>query len=146
MTDQKTKWANRAATYEARADKLQAEAERLNERKSWETDIAFLTQPGRIPQRDAMHRRLERAADLAKQAKALSDKARNLRSMSQRTAGDAEKAREAIRTACDVAVGDMVSSLYGVRRVIKVNRNTVLTEGSFGPIKICKTLIRKVAA
>ena len=146
MIDQKAKWATRAAAYEAKAAKLHAQTAELNQRKSWETDIAFLTQPGRIPQRDAMHRRLERAYALANEAKALETKARNLRALAGRCAGDAEKAREVVRMACDVAVGDMVSSVYGVRRVIKVNAKTILTEGSFGNIKICKSLITKVAA
>jgi len=58
-------------------------------------------------------------------------------------AGDAARKHEAAIAACSVNVGDIVDTThYGVRRVVKVNVKTVLVEGSFGNVKVCKSFIR----
>jgi len=130
---QKQRWAAQADRYEALAAKMAAEADRLNELRAHETDIAFLTQPGRVSGRDQMRRRLDRAFELAKKAASYSDRAKNLRAMASRNAGDAERAREDLR-ARPIAVGDLTDSIWGLRRVTKVNKKTVRLEGASCPV------------
>ena len=43
-----------------------------------------------------------------------------------------------------IAVGDMVESVYGVRRVVKINTKSLRIEGALGAITIDKSLCRKV--
>ena len=57
-----------------------------------------------------------------------------------RMAGDAAAEREETIAAADFAVGQMVRTLYGVRKVVKVNAKSILIEGSFGPLKVEKHL------
>ena len=61
-------------------------------------------------------------------------------------AGDAKAAHDARVDACAVEAGQMVdTTFYGVRRVLKVNRVSVLVEGAFGPLKVGKEFVRLAA-
>ena len=126
MTNQKQIWANRADRYEAAAARKSAEAARLYERKDYERDHAFLTQPGRIAARDQMNRRMERAHEMQMAANRAAEKAANLRAMATRNAGDAEAARQAVRDAFALQAGDKAVSVhYGPCEVVKVNAKSV---------------------
>ena len=129
-TTQKQLWANRAAKYEAAAKaNLEKAAALVDARSPYERDIAFLTQPGMLRERDKMRDRFRREHELRAKAEYQAAKAENLRIMASRNKGDAEAARQAKREATVVAVGDIVDSLYGRRVVVKVNAKTVRLEG-----------------
>lgn len=130
---EKQRWTERAVRYEQMAAKARAEADRLQDRRDHENDMAFLTQPGVLPGRAQMRRRLDRAFELSKKADAYADKAANLRAMASRNKGDAERGRELQRAAM-VNVGDLTDSIWGRRRVAKVNVKTVRLEGVSCPV------------
>lgn len=142
-TNQKDRWAARAARYAESAARKRAEADRLMERQDHERDIAFLTQPGRLVARDRMWARLEKAAELAAQADRAAEKAANLQAMASRNKGDADRARAAARDSLDVQVGDTVRTLYGDRTVTKVNTKSIRVAGVSAPID--KSLAKLVA-
>lgn len=128
---QKERWAAKADRYEAWADSADAEAARLYSlgASSMRGDIAFLTQPGRIPERTRMYERDLRAFELSKKAAGHREKAKSLRQMAARNKGDAARKFDAI-AAMPVEVGQMVDTIfYGLRRVTKVNAKSVRVEG-----------------
>lgn len=124
MTAQHARWADRADRRQAQADKARAAAEALlaNRNRDW----AFVSQPGHIPARAREMARTDRAMGLLAAAKVAEDKAANLRAMSERRAGDAERERQAARDAVAWSVGQaVVSILYGPATVLKVNTKTL---------------------
>lgn len=140
---QKDRWNDKAARYEALAAGLLAKAEALQARQGFESDRAFLTQPGRLPARDRMHARLDRAAEMAKRSSAYAEKAANLRSMAARNKGDAERARDLARSSLDLTIGAITDSIWGRRKVSKINAKTVRLEGVSCPVD--KAHLRVVA-
>lgn len=144
VTGQKARWARRADMRETMATKCEAEAARLVAGHS--RDHAFLTQPGHIPARARQIAQTDRAHELTARASAHRAKATELRRMASRTAGDAERAREAKRDTLAVKPGDLVDSLYGRRIVLRVNTKTVRLEGDVTVDKAHCRLIARVAA
>jgi hypothetical protein len=151
---QKQRWADRADRYEAWASSAEEKAAALRDsRTDGETDHAFLTQPASAKSalgraRARLNNRDRAAWEMEKKAASYRDKASNLRAMASRNAGDAESSREVKRAALDaiISVGDIVNSIYGPRRVLKVNAKTYRIEGAFGPIAIDKALCRRISA
>lgn len=124
MTSQHAIWASRAERRQAQAHKARAEAEALLSNRT--RDFAFISQPGHVPGRARELARADRAFDLLKAADAAEDKARNLRALANRQAGDAERERQARRDATDWQVGQQVQSiLYGPATILKVNAKTL---------------------
>lgn len=125
-----------------------AEAERIH--ASVNDDPAFWTQPaysnaaGRAfaRNRDRERARIQKSAQIAVEAEELAKKASRMEERGAVMAGDAERAREAVIASCEVKVGDLVdTTLYGIRRVLKVNRKTVAVEGGAAPLTVCKSFI-----
>jgi hypothetical protein len=57
-------------------------------------------------------------------------------------AGDADVAREAKIASVEINVGQIVNTVhYGPRKVLNVNKKSVLVEGSFGPLKVEKNFL-----
>lgn len=113
-------------------------------------DSAFWTQPaynnaaGRAfaRRRERERAKLYSAAHLAGEAEQLSAQANRLEARGAVMAGDAKRARDEVIAACSVKIGDLIdTTLYGVRRVVKVNRKTVAVEGALAPITICKSFV-----
>ena len=135
LSTQKERWAQRAERYEQMAQSCIAKAESLEaHRHEHERDIAFLTQPGRLPARQRMHDRLRRAYELREKAERHAQKSANLRAMASRNKGDAERRREDHRNALDLAVGTLTDSIWGRRAVTKINTKTVRLEGVSCPV------------
>jgi uncharacterized Zn finger protein (UPF0148 family) len=110
-----------AASRRQKARLAEAPADRMR------GDIAFWTQPGRIPYRDRVMSGIQRAAEHAQMARAHEDKAQRVR-RGVRVAGDAERAREERRERARawVRAGSRVESpLWGRGTVERVNRKTV---------------------
>lgn len=151
---QKQAWAERADRLDEWALAAEQKAAAIiASRPTHARDPAFLTQPARSSRgvaraRQALNRREEKAWELQAKAKDYRARAAELRRMASATAGDAAKAKEAHRDGLTsiLAVGDMVESIYGVRRVVKINTKSLRIEGGLGPITIDKVLCRKVAA
>jgi len=146
----KQRWLERAARYEAWADTAEAKAKAIQAAQpAHARDPAFVTQPARSSHAVARERtrladRDRRAWELEEKAKDYRDKAKNLRAMASRNKGDAEREREAARQALNLSPGDMVSTLFGVRRVVKVNAKSIRVEGVSSAIE--KHLVRRIAA
>lgn len=128
-----------------------AEAARI--RGTVNDDPAFWTQPaygnaaGRAfaRSRDRERGKIQKAAQIAAEAEELSKKATRLEERGAVMAGDTQRKRDEVIAACDVKPGDLVeTTLYGVRRVLKVNRKTVAVEGGLGPLTVCKSFIAPV--
>lgn len=136
----------RVAELRARADAKEAESNRLS--GTVNRDGAFWTQPaygnagGRAfaAQRDRARAKLEKAASIYNEAKELRAQADAMEARGARMAGDAAAERDDAIASADFAVGQFVSTLYGVRKVVKVNAKSILVEGSFGPLKVEKHL------
>ena len=116
----------KADRYEGWAAKREAVADRqLNSYPEIRHDIAFCTQPGRIPFRDRMNRADDAAFQSLNKAAAMREKADSLRNV--RVAGDADRARQAKRDRNDerFAVGSRVFDAVGGAGVIeKINKKT----------------------
>lgn len=116
-------------------------------------DPAFNTQPVPSNSRAASFvsaRRRERAKfdkamGLYQEAKELTAKADHMERSGVRVAGDAERERQAVIASSDFSVGDMVTTLYGVRKIIKVNAKTIKIESSSGGLIVPKNLAKLVA-
>lgn len=116
-------------------------------------DMAYWTQPaygnaaGRTfaRQRDRERARMGKSFEIAEEARALTAKADAMELRGVVVAGDALAAHNAKIAECDVKVGMQVNSIYGWRKVIKVNRKTVLLEGGYGSVSLGKELIMGVA-
>lgn len=146
--ERQRKLDKRIADLRARADAKEAEAKRL--RGSVNDDPAFWTQPaygnaaGRsfARHRDRERNRVIKAGAIAAEARELRERADTLEARGAVMAGDAAAVREAKAAAITVRVGQTVNTAhYGPRKVLKVNKKTVLVEGSFGPLKIEKQFI-----
>jgi len=144
MIDAKARWAARADRLIVWADAAEKKADALeaNHNHDW----AFVSQPGHLPARARQIAQTDRAMELRRKAADFRSKAATLRQMASRNAGDAEAARSTKRDALStVAPGDYVESVYGFRRVLKVNAKTFRLEGALEPITIDKALCKLVA-
>lgn len=151
MTDQKSRWASKAAKYREWAGKAQARAVELYAPvEARRGDVAFFTQPGRIVERERMHARTQRAWEESQKARRMNEKAGNLERMATTNAGDALARHQAEDAAITAAVkaGDFVSCVYGNRcEVVKVNRKSLALRSQFGgTVRIDAHLCRKVEA
>lgn len=137
---------SRVAEFRARAAAKEAEANRLH--GTVNKDSAFWTQPaygnaaGRsfARSRDRERGKLIKAGQIAQEAKEIRMRADAMEARGARMAGDAQAEKEAAIAASDFRVGQMVETLYGVRKVVKVNAKSILIEGAFGPLKVEKHL------
>jgi hypothetical protein len=140
----------KVADLRRRADEKEAASNRLH--GTVNNDSAFWTQPaygnagGRAfaRHRDRERNKLIKAGQLAAEAKELRDHADTMEKRGARMAGDTDAEREAKVAASDFRVGQIVRSLYGDRKVVKVNAKSLLLEGAFGPIRIEKHLAEAV--
>ena len=106
-TDTEEIRAYRQEAGDKRADKYEDWAEKRREKAGavlahnahYTEDIAFLTQPGRLPIRDRVYAQNDRACESLNVASGFIEKARALRKV--RVAGDAEKKRQETRDALD---------------------------------------------
>lgn len=138
----------RVAELRAMANAKEAQSEALH--GSVNKDGAFWTQPaygnsgGRAfaAQRDRARAKLERAASIYNEAKELRSQADAMEARGVRMAGDAAAERDEAINSAEFAVGQLVDTLYGVRKVVKVNAKSILVEGSLGPLKVEKHLAR----
>lgn len=136
----------KVADLRARAAAKEAESAALH--GTVNKDGAFWTQPaygnagGRAfaRQRDRARSKLEKAAAIYNEAKELRSQADTMEVRGARMSGDAAAEREEAIASADFEVGQLVSTLYGVRKVVKVNAKSILIEGSFGPLKVEKHL------
>jgi len=115
----------RADRYAERASKRRADAERLvavdRERMN---DIAFVTQPGRMPERQRAIKRGDKAANLEGEAQEMERKATRRKA---RVKGDAEAAKEAQRELVRqwIEAGmEVRHTILGRCTVVKVSRKT----------------------
>ncbi|WMT90104.1 hypothetical protein [Pelagibacterium sp. H642] len=140
----------KVAELRARADAKEAESNRL--RGSVDDDSTFWTQPaygnaaGRAfaARRERERSKIVKAGNLYMEAKALRETADSMEARGARMAGDAAAEREAAIAAADFKVGQMVRTLYGVRKVVKVNRKSILIEGGMSPVSVPKHLAEAV--
>lgn len=105
-----------------RRDKASAQ---LNSYPEIRHDIAFCTQPGRIPFRDRMNKADGRAFESLQVAEKMEAKADSLRHV--RVKGDAEKRWQGLRdlNINRLSVGDMVDTgIYGRGTILKINKKT----------------------
>lgn len=118
---------------EAKADRFDAWAAKreskanaqLNSYPEIRHDIAFCTQPGRIPFRDRMNKADARACESLTVAGRMREKAENLRHV--RVKGDADRARQAKRenVLTWLKVGmEVDTGIYGKGIVKKINRKS----------------------
>lgn len=152
VQSQKQRWAARADRYDAWAVAAEAKAQAIYAaRPECAHDPAFQTQPARSSQgvaraRRALAEREQNAWKLEQRAKEYREKAENLRALAARNAGDAERARADQRAALDAVlhIGDEVITVFGRRRVTKINAKTIRVEGV--SCAIDKSLCRRISA
>ena len=136
----------KAARYDAWADKREARANaQLNSNPEIRHDIAFITQPGRIPMRERMNKSDERAYESLNKADRMREKAASIRNV--RVKGDAARRDEAKRAAVDEWIKpgmDVQSPHYGGTIVLKVNKKSVRVHGKFGEFLLDKMFFSKV--
>ena len=140
----------KVADLRSRADEKEAASKQLH--GTVNNDNAFWTQPaygnagGRAfaRHRDRERNKLIKAGQLAAEAQELRHHADAMAKRGARMAGDADAERAAKVTASDFRVGQTVRSLYGERKIVKVNAKTLLLEGAFGPIRVEKHLAEPV--
>jgi len=139
----------KAERYEDWAAKRKEKAEaQLNSHPEIRHDIAFITQPGRIPFRDRMNRADERAFESLKVVQQFEEKADRLRSKPQ-VKGDAEKRWQALRdlNMTRFKVGDMVDcGAYAPGRILKIKKKTAKIEGRFGNYNVDLALLSPVTS
>lgn len=125
--------AYRQEAADRKADKYEEWAARRREKATAQLnsypeirhDIAFITQPGRIPFRDRMNQADGRAFESLQVAKRMEAKAESLRHI--RVKGDAEKRWQGLRdlNTTRFKVGDVVDTgIYGKGTILKVNKKT----------------------
>lgn len=140
----------RAARMRTKAEALAAQADRLAALQN--RDPAFSTQPvqnnaaGRAfaRQRDAARRKFDREMELRTEAYRLADEAARLEATPVRVKGDAAAEKERYAAALDIRVGDTVRTVYGDRRVAKVNAKSIVIDGFTGQIRVEKHLVSHV--
>jgi len=124
----------KADRYDDWASKREAKARaQLNSHPEIRHDIAFITQPGRIPFRDRMNKADGRAFESLQVAEGMRDKAERLRHV--RVKGDAEKRWQGLRdlNINRFKVGDVVDcGMYAPGKILKINKKTAKIEGRFG--------------
>ena len=112
----------------AKAERLEKEAEaKMSSFNSMRGDIAFLTQPGRIPARERMLRSYDRGIELIQEAKEAKERAEGIMYYKTRVKGDAERERQAKRDANDalIEVGSRVNDLcFGHGIVMRKNKKS----------------------
>lgn len=117
---------HRADQYDEWASKREVKAEaQLNSYPEIRHDIAFITQPGRIPFRDRMNKADNRAFESLQKAESMRNKADNLRHT--RVKGDAEKRWQGLRdrNIDRLQVGMEVDTvIYGKGTILKINKKT----------------------
>ena len=123
----KERWLNRANVSERAAQRNMERVAEIERRHApYRGDIAFNTQPGRIPQRERMIREQDRAFELRKKAREQLQRAQELRNLATTNKGDAERKRQAERDAVTVEKGSRISTImYGPGVVVRVNKKTV---------------------
>ena len=116
----------KADRYDEWAGKREAKAEaQLNSHPEIRHDIAFITQPGRIPFRDRMNKADGRAFESLQKAESMRNKADSLRHV--KVKGDAEKRWQELRdlNLTRFKAGDMVNTgIYGQGQILKLNKKT----------------------
>lgn len=140
----------RAARIRAKADALASQADKLAALQN--RDPAFSTQPvqnnaaGRAfaRQRAASRRKFDREMSLRNEAARLASEASRLETTPVRVKGDAAAEKERHAASLDVRVGDTVRTVYGDRRVAKVNAKSIVIEGFTGQIRVEKHLVSLV--
>lgn len=117
---------HKADKYEDWAAKRREKASaQLNSYPEIRHDIAFCTQPGRIPFRDRMNKADGRAFESLQVADRMEAKAESLRHV--RVKGDAEKRWQGLRdlNTNRFKVGDEVNTgIYGKGTILKINKKT----------------------
>ena len=120
------KASRKADRYDGWAKKREDQAEKdLNSHPVQRHDIAFCTQPGRIPLRARMNKADDRACESLRKAESMRQKANNLRHV--RVAGDAERKRELFRMKQDehIVKGSRVYDFaFREGTVTRVNKKT----------------------
>jgi len=138
---------SQADELEKRAIRKRTEAEELEKQNEpYRRDHAFMTQPGSFPARTRFHQRARKAAELFELARLLEVKAKRLRASPQ-VAGDAEVTRERKRSSVRswIKKGMLVRSIiYGVHRVLRVNKNTATLDCGVGPIREDLSFIHRI--
>jgi len=125
----------RTVRAEARADRLTARADRLDteaERRAapleaMRGDIAFFTQPGRIPFRERIFKSFDKAGELAKEARELRERADGVLKYRTCVAGDAERRRQAKREALDAILGKgarVHDAVFGSGEIVSVHKKS----------------------
>jgi len=118
----------RAERLTARADRLDADAtRRAAPFEAMRGDIAFFTQPGRIPYRDRIFRSFDKAGELAKGARELRERAEGVLTYRTRVAGDAERRRQAEREALDAILGKgarVYDVVFGSGEIVSVHKKS----------------------
>lgn len=125
---QKEAWAARAVRYETQARILRKSADAIDAEMN-SIDVTYFTDRGTLKQKDRLRARWGKASEMRAKADAADAKAANLRVMSRRNKGDAERKTQAKRDATSVQVGDYAAFWGPRRRVEKVNRKTVRLAG-----------------
>lgn len=129
---------HKADKYEDWAAKRREKASaQLNSYPEIRHDIAFCTQPGRIPSRDRMNKADGRAFESLQVAEGFERKAESLRHV--RVKGDAEKRWQGLRdlNTNRFKVGDIVEcGVYAPGKILKINRKTAKIEGRFGNFNV----------
>jgi len=114
------------------ARRIKVATAQLNSYPEIRHDIAFCTQPGRIPFRDRMNRADGKAYESLQVAERMKSKADSLRHVHVK--GDAEKRWQALRdlNSSRFKVGDVVQTgIYGKGTIVKLNKKTAII-GSAG--------------
>jgi len=120
----------KADRYEGWAAKRTASATAtFKHNEHYTDDIAFNTQPGRIPLRDRINRQNDAAYNSLVTARRLEDKAARLRHV--RVAGDTDRARQKIADAIkpSLAIGQEITTpIYGAGVIKRLNAKSVTVE------------------
>ena len=124
---------HKADKYEEWAAKRREKASaQLNSYPEIRHDIAFCTQPGRIPFRERMNKADGRAFESLQVAEKMEAKADSLRHV--RVKGDADKRWQRVRdlNLTRFQVGDVVDcGMYAPGKILKINKKTAKIEGRF---------------
>jgi hypothetical protein len=134
------------------ADRAEAEAANLSadrrECSAFWTQPAYGNAAGRAfaARRDRERNKMFRAGELYTKASDLRREADDLEAAGARVKGDAEAERQAKIARAEFVVGHLARTGYGDRVVVKVNAKTILIEGGFAPIKVCKSLAQPLPA
>lgn len=137
----------RANTHQSRCDALMGRDRSADGRADW----ALVSQPGHIPQRAQALRAQERAWEEQRAASRHAAIAASLRATPALVKGDTARRRAAANEAARVRVLEWASVGMAVignpypspMPIVRLNRQTVTLEGSYGPIKVAYTDIER---